>query len=620
MAEKIVVNGALTPEPAISAFQRREAFWVLGLMILTTALIYGGTLQHPLVFDDDTYLRSNPYFTGESFGYLANYTDFIRSPLKRGFDPDLTVNFVLRPFAYATFYANWLMEGFQPRGYRLVNIFIHLVGSIALWALLRRLLRGAGEVTSRWVSLLTTSAFLLHPLGVESVTYIVQRFTSMACTLGLISLCLHFKALESSRRPMWQALSVLALLFAMLTKECSIVFPLLALGLDVLVIGTAPRAALRRSLPLLLLLPLIPAQVILASSTLNDGLAAVGPLHIVNSRDAPIPHAHYLFTQFIVIADYLRMVIWPSGLNIDPEWQLRERFADPGVLAALALHVLILAAAVWGYRRWRSDVRARLALVGLLWFYGAVFISSGLVPLPDLAADHRAYFPAIGVLITLACIIDVVRARLSALKASWLLPALAAGACIALGTTTWLRNDVWGSAERLWSDAAAKSPGKFRVWSNLGAVLSDNGRDDAAVPCFRKSVELEPRFVAGALNLSNSLLRLNRPQESIESLLKLIEADASAARHPGILYTLAHGLTSASRHAEAAIEIQKVVQLQPEDGAVHVLHGVILARCNQGLSALRAFREAYRLAPDNPRLPDIIARLEAELRKAGVSY
>ena len=295
----------------ISPFQRRETLWVLGFMILASALIYGGTLHHPLVFDDDTYLRSNPYFSGESFRYLTNYTDFVRSPLKRGFDPDLTVNFVLRPFAYATFYANWLMEGFQPRGYRLANILIHLAGSMALWALLRRLLRGAGEGTARWVPLLTAMAFLVHPLGVESVTYIVQRFTSMACTLGLISLWLHFKAVESTRRAIWQALSVLALLLAMLTKECSIVFPLLALGLDALVIGTPLRAALRRSLPLLLLLPLIPAQVMLASSTLNDGLAAVSPLHIVNSRDAPIPHAHYLFTQFIVIADYLRMVIWP---------------------------------------------------------------------------------------------------------------------------------------------------------------------------------------------------------------------------------------------------------------------------------------------------------------------
>lgn len=614
------MNSALAPEQAVSSFQRRETLCVLVFMILASALIYGGTLQHPLVFDDDTYLRSNPYFSGESFKYLADYTGFVRSPLKRGFDPDLTVNFVLRPFAYATFYANWLIEGFEPRGYRLVNILIHLAGSFALWALLRRLLRGAGESTARWVALLSAMAFLVHPLGVESVTYVVQRFTSMACTLGLISLWLHFKAVESTRRAMWQALSVLALLLAMLTKECSIVFPLLALGLDVLVIGTPLRAVLRRSLPLLLLLPLIPAQVMLASSTLNDGLAAVSPLHIVNSRDAPIPHAHYLFTQFIVIADYLRMVIWPSGLNIDPEWRLRESFADPGVLAALGLHVLLLAVAVVAFRCWRSDVRARLALLGLLWFYGAVFISSGLVPLPDLAADHRAYFPAIGALITLACLIDVARARLAALKASSLMPALAAVACIALGTSTWLRNDVWGSAERLWSDAAAKSPGKFRVWSNLGAVLSHNGRDDAAVPCFRKSVEIEPRFVIGALNLSNSLLRLNRPQESIESVLKLIEVDASTARHPGILYTLAQGLTSAGRHAEAAAEIQKLVQLQPGDGAVHMLQGVILARCNQGLPALRAFREAYRLVPDHPRLPDIISRLEAELRKVGISY
>lgn len=624
------VTGEATVSAPAPAW-RRHLVPLMTLVLCT--VIYGGTLDHPLVFDDETYLIHNPYFTAQSFAYPLNYTAFIRSAAANGYDPDLAVNFAMRPIAYATFHLNWLLHGFQTHGFRLVNILLHICSSIFIWGLLRALLRRLEKAgrelrsgTQDFLPAMAALLFAVHPLAVESVTYVVQRFTSQAAMLGLLALWMHFLALESEsrspRRRWLRVASILAMLLAMLTKECSIMIPLMALLLDIATqTGSGLRAALRRSLPLLVLLPLIPAQALLASAALHGGAVDLSAgLNIVNSRDEPLAHSHYLITQIVVVAHYLRLVVWPSGLNIDPEWPLWQSLAEPTVLAALSVHVLLLTTAALIYRRWRADARASLALVFVLWFYGTVSVSSGLVPLPDLAADHRAYLPALGILIAAACLLDVLRERLTFAKGKLIARVTSAACVVALGLTTLQRNAVWSSADGLWSDTAAKSPGKFRVWSNLGVCLSRVGKENDALECFEKSVELEPRFVTGTLNLSNSLLRLNRPQESLESLNRLIDKTSSAAKIGSIQYTRGQALLEMGKHEEAAAEFQKILALEPQNPLIHKVLGIALARGNRGHSALLHFREAHRLAPEDKRLPHIIQQLENELRQAGLTF
>lgn len=223
-----------------SATSARPAWWMALACVLLCAGLYGRTADYPMVFDDVFYLKENPYFLRLPEAVRSGgFVEFAGAPLLEGLDPDLTANMLLRPFAYATFLMNHALDSFEPRWFRLVNIVIHAANGWLIFALLSRLggslerreLMSAGS--SRFIAVSTALVFLAHPLAVESVTYIVQRFTSMGTLFVLLCLVMHFKSLDAAGAKMWwRAGAVFAALLGMLTKEDTVTVPLLAAGLD----------------------------------------------------------------------------------------------------------------------------------------------------------------------------------------------------------------------------------------------------------------------------------------------------------------------------------------------------------------------------------------------------
>jgi len=426
-----------------------------------------------------------------------------------------------------------------------------------------------------------------------------------------LSLWLYFLSVSAKSRPaLWllRAGSVMAVLLAMQSKEDAVTVPVLAVLLDWLVLGTRLRSALARALPLLLCLPVIPLLVILTAAAQHGGLDMHAAMNIVNSRDVPLNHWHYIVTEFTVVAHYLRQFFWPKGLNLDPEWPQYESLWQGPVLLSLIVLVGLVAAVWWMFRRFRGDVRFALGFVCMLWFFITVSVSSGVVPLPDFVAEHRSYLPSVGIFVLVACLLD--RVRLASGAARLLVPMATVLAAGALSWKTCLRNEVWSTREGLWEDTVAKSPGKYRTWGNLGAAYSDSGKDDKAVECFREALKVEPRFQNGLLNLSNSLLRLNKPKESLETTLELIKLDQTAASKPPVAFTLGLGLAGVGRYDEAVSVFRSIIQVAPDDPQARKALAMVYMQTGLPHRALDHLQHAVSVQPEDPQLHEMITAAE----------
>jgi len=589
----------------------------LTLLLSLCAGLYGWTADFPMVFDDHTYMIDNPFFNEVAhLGYLRDFEEFVTRPAKIGSDPDYAVNLILRPVAYATFYANHVFDGWHPRWFRVVNIVIHTLNAVLAYLLLLELLRrpvASGKLPESSAPFIAGTAALLfavHPLATESVTYIIQRFTSLVMLFSMLALWLHFLSLDEAcskgRRWALRIGAVMAMLLAMQSKESSVVIPVLALLIDWLALGTVLRHALKRALPLLLCLPLIPLLVFLTSAAQHGwNLSWHAAVNIVNSRDVPLNHWHYLVTQITVVAHYLRLMVWPSGQNLDPEWPRYDTLWQGHVLMALGVLCALFGAVWWMFRRGRGvDARSSLGFAFTLWFFATVSISSGLVPLPDMMAEHRSYMPSLGLFILTACLLDRLR-----VMPGWqgrmkkIVPALVLAAVGALAWATCVRNEIWRTNESLWQDTVAKSPNKYRTWGNLGTAYSRKGKDEKAVDCYRKALEIEPRFQNGLLNLSNSLLRLKRPKESLETTLKLIKIDQGAAAKPPVAFTLGLGLAGVGRYDDAVAVFREILAAMPNDVMTLKALGLVYFQTGLERRALELFGRAAKLQPNDPQLP-----------------
>lgn len=601
------------------------------MAVLLTGLcasLYVWTADFPMAFDDHTYLKDNPFFRdGTTFDYLKNFNEFANRPARIGSDPDYAVNAVLRPVAYLSFLLNYRWDAFNPHWFRLVNVGIHALNAVFIYALVNLLLRRSlleGRLQRGSVLFISATAALMfaaHPLATESVTYIIQRFTSLVVLFSLLSLCLYFASCFVKgrwARRLLRAGSVLAMLLAMQTKEDAFVVPLLAVLLDWLVIGTRLRAAALRALPLLLCMPLIPMLVFLTASAQNGGYDLNAAVNIVNSRDAPLNHWHYIVTELTVVAHYLRQMFWPKGMNLDPDWPLYDSLWQGPVLLALAVLGGLLIS-VWALaRRFREDVRFVFGFACVLWFFLTVGVSSGLVPLPDLVAEHRSYLPSIGIFILVACLLDWLRSsnlRFAVLRVG--IPVISLLCVGALSWKTCIRNNVWRTRESLWEDTVAKSPGKYRTWGNLGAAYSDAGKNEKAVQCFREALKVEPRFQNGLLNLSNSLLKLNRPKEALDTTLQLINLNKDATTKPPVAFTLGLSLAGVGRFDEAVSVFRDILHTMPDDPQTHKALGLVYYQTGLPHRALDHYQHAARVQPDDPQLHKLIQAAEIAQAEKG---
>lgn len=583
------MSSLLTAKPAD---ELASTFWmrpkvIYGALFMIVFLLYGRTLDYPMVFDDLTYLQDNPLFSDPaSYHFPLWYSEFVNKPVSMGLDSDLAVNFVLRPVAYASFYINYLLDGFQPRWYRAVNVAIHAANACLIYSLFALLLRQSRYATSltqesmHRISIISAILFAVHPVATESVTYIVQRFTSLAAFFFLLALLLQARAWavpHAKGQLLWKLSALVSVVMGMLTKECTFMAPVMLLLIDKLIIGTQFREVWKRNWLFLLSLPVVPILVLLVSMTLNDGMMDIQhAANITNSRDLPHSHSAYIITQITVVAHYLKLILWPANLNLDPEWPLFESFGNRRVLQSLLVLLFSFCAAFGHWFRDRGYLRASVAFAALIWFFLCLIPSSGLVPLPDFVAEHRTYLPSLGLMLIAACLLD----RLFHLKVYNRSASIVAGVLVfvlvlVLAGVTWQRNGVWSSRVTLWEDTASKSPRRYRAWNNLGSAYFESSELDKASAAFRRAIEIEPRFETPYYNLMLVHNRLRQFKETLAVHDALGRSSKDACSRVNVVFQYAISLVAVGRVQEAIENFHKVVHSDPSHLQAHISLGAL---------------------------------------------
>jgi hypothetical protein len=314
----------------------------IALLAGVIAVGYAHTLRFPFHFDDFDWIRDN----------LA-----LRPPL------DLGAIWAFRPSRFVadlSFSLNLLSTGPSLVALHLTNLAIHgLASLLAGWIAfdLSRSMpagpsaRGTATGSPAAVGLVAALLFAAHPLATQSVTYLVQRITSLAAVWMLGATAAFLRARRDEGGGWWPVAWALALLAAF-TKEMAVALPLALAVLEwQLRAARVPgRAPALRLAPFLLVLPLV---VWGAQQPLGPEQRVYGGLRETDD----IGRAAYALTQLTVIPRYLALAIWPAGQSVDPAPALHTRVDGP-VIAGAAL-LLAIGVAAFAVRR-----RAPLATIG----------------------------------------------------------------------------------------------------------------------------------------------------------------------------------------------------------------------------------------------------------------
>ena len=570
---------------------------LLAILVLG-ALIYANTLQAPFYFDDQGSIVKNTAIRIDGLEWKQLYQAATSGP---------TPNRVVANLSFAL---NYYLQGYTVRGYHLVNIGIHLLNAclVFVFALLTlHLIQGLPSQAERRqpprvryaIALLAALIFVAHPIQVQSVTYIVQRMTSLATLFYLCALVGYILGRMAKNGWLRAGLWLTALcswLLALGSKEIAALLPFTILLYELYFFQDLRLRYKWRGLSLLVL-------GLMSFVALTLVWLGADPWHYIQAsyahRDFTL--GQRVLTEFRVIIMYLGLLLapLPSRLSLLHEIPVSQSLFDP-ITTLLSLIALL---ALFGTALMTAR-RFRLLSFCILWFFGHLAIESSVIGL-ELAYEHRLYLPDVGFSLVLAWAI-VTLPRVSALLRATAATLLVA----ALSLMTWQRNNTWREPVGFWSDIVAKYPDSYRGHVNLANALSEAGQYQAALEHDRRALRLHPEDALVYLNTGMTLLHLQQPGRA----LKYLSISARSARDlPEAQLAYAIGLQRAGRPNEALVYYRDALRLAPDDARVMNGIGESLLLVGRTDLALRYFRRALLLAPGDKEASRNLARARSSL-------
>lgn len=471
---------------------RQPGAWVTALALVLTLLVYIPGLSGGWLFDDYPNIVNNHGVQPAD----ASFRNLVRAALSS------PASEFRRPLASLSFAANYLVSGLDPYNWKLTNLVIHLLNGTLLFLLTRELLlvpsvephpvrdalatpEKGGSRTARGlqfrkryaptfegagtVAAVIAGAWMLLPINLTAVLYVVQRMESLANLFVLLGLLGYV----AGRRNMLAApnevslsgmaglpLCVVSIVagtgLGVLAKETAVMLPLYAALTEWMVFGFCTYTGRRDKrvvslFVVVLLLPLIAGLVWLLPKVLSHDYWSTRNFDL-RTR---------LWSETRIVVGYLRWTLLPTPDALSfyhDDFRISQGPLNPwttlGSCAFLAALVTLL---LWLRKR------RPLAALGIALFLACQLLTGTILPL-ELIFEHRNYFASFGLLLALVPLLAVPRAQSFALPRH----ALLAGLIVCWTTLTGFTAYAWGDSLRLAEDLASRAPDSPRAQYELG--------------------------------------------------------------------------------------------------------------------------------------------------------
>ncbi|HPF73409.1 MAG TPA: hypothetical protein PLX09_07380 [Xanthomonadaceae bacterium] len=442
-----------------------------------------------------------------------------------------------RPIAMASFLLNGAIFGDSVFWLKTVNWLIHLLNSGLLWLLLRKLQGVSHQPVSKHLPLVVAVVWLLLPIHVSTVAYVVQRMALLCATFVLTALISFAEGLRAFSlghlnrgRFLVFILTPALTLAAALTKENGLLVPLLCLPVAWLWRQSAPHGRPEPALffALFLGIPLVAVTSIALTEPAKLGLNG----YLI--RDFSMTER--LLTQPRVLLDYATSVFLPSNRTVSPftdAYEISRGVFDPlSTALALLFWGLMVIATVFVSRR-RPIIAA-----GVAFFLLGHSMESSFLSL-EIYFAHRNYLPSAGIVLAAS---DAVAWALSRSKtSSGLTPWLLLGGLLLMECVITVRFAyVFSSMEAMAISGRMAHPQSSRAALALSAIAMESGNHQAALD------ELD--------RLASVDNRESRQVGSIAYLATACQAGLSPA-HEKWLRANRSATTTITRHVASAFQL-----------------------------------------------------------------
>ncbi|NWF98683.1 MAG: tetratricopeptide repeat protein [Nitrospirae bacterium] len=593
-------------------FDKKFVYFVL--ISLIAIIAYSNTFYFPFHFDDMQNIVENQFIKNKY--YLFNYSQYCSNALS--IEEKHLCKFVnSRYIGYLSFALNYWVHGLDVRGYHITNLLIHNINAFLIYLFTIITLNTPfmkKDVLNKYrysIALFAAILFVAHPVQTQSVTYIVQRFTSLSVLFYLLSLTFFIiwrinyqsqdennenkrKTLITYKNILFYMLSLISSILSMKTKEIAFTLPVILLIYEIVFFRKNKKV-------FLFIIPFFLIAIIILLDFITIGFKCTNLLNCINTEtklQTTISRWSYFITELRVIVTYLRLIFLPINQNLDYDYPIANSFFEIQIFLSFLLILIIILFGIFILVKYKKKYGSvRIISFGIFWFFIALSIESSIFPIVDLIFEHRLYLPSVGIFITLSStiflFIAVFEQRWKYIKKIMIIILILLVIIFMVGT--YLRNMVWSNDIVLWSDVVNKSPNKLRGYYNLAHAYHNANYLEKALDIYRKVLSIDKNYEDAYYNMANIYYVKKRYDKAIEMYNKVVNLN-------GINYQAYNNLGNVyldiKEFDKALDNYNLAIRLNPLSDRIYNNRGRLYLKLNQYEKAIEDFTEAIRLNPN----------------------
>ena len=551
-------------EKEMTQTEKYQNLWAMLSILLLTVLIYSNSLGNDFInFDDPESVIKNPFIRQIS---LDNLVHFFTTP----------VQFMYMPMALISYALDYQVGELDPFIYHLDSLLWHL-GSVVLVFWVFWLLTGKSRI-----ALFVTLLFAIHPVNVDSVSWVATRPNLVATFFYLGALLCYSLYIKKNFQLRYLALACLSFLFSALAKSSAVVLPLTLFLWDYFY---------GRKWDKRLLLEKIPFFVValffgILTLTMRLDVARSVQYDQYNLFDR-------LFIFCYALVDYFVRLLFPLQLSMSYAYPAKDGLFLP---PQFYLAPFILGLIVWGL--YKLKVSKKMLIVGLSFFFLNVLLSQSVLLIDNFMASRYVYLSYLGLFLILADFNERVLSASFTDSQPWLKPGwIAALVVFALGFSllTYNRNFVWQNTITLFDDVIQKQP-KIAWTYGVRGVAKLNYDLDGARKDLDQSLALDPNY-AYSLYYRGVVNYLSH-----DDLAALVDLDKAIANDPRMwdAYRTRGKVKMALKDNQGAMDdLNQAIALDKYSVDAYLNRGILKNTLGDYQGALADFDTAIAYTPDN---------------------
>lgn len=417
--------------------KQQKLYFLLVLTLCLPVLLYFPGMKGDFVFDDSVNILENSKVAMTFLNYES-----LRTAWYSGDAGPLG-----RPISMLSFAINHYLTGFDPYYFKLTNFCIHLLNGVLIFLISQKIFerlsneyRLIKKESIGYFSILVSLIWLIHPLNLTSVLYVVQRMTSLSTLFGLIAIVLYCflrsNNFDFRKSFLYGFLIIISLIFSMLSKESGILFIILIYWIELIIFKGKNnnlediyiyKIKFYKILWLGVFIGFI-SFLILLPSYLN-------PNNFLR-RDFTLEER--LLTESRVIFYYLKMFFYPllSDLSLyHDDFTISKSFFYPVTTLISILSIIFIT-----FISIFISKKHPMIIFAWGWYIISQLLESTFISL-ELVHEHRNYFGIIGFIVTFIYYLGQIKNK----KIKFFVYILVFGYISNLSFITWQRSLIWSN-------------------------------------------------------------------------------------------------------------------------------------------------------------------------------